>query len=213
MPVDFVHQSLPYIDPEPTPEAIAAAEALITEERALVPDDPHHIHLPPAPTPTPFLTPLLTAELARLSSSTDPSTAKLSALNFTRYEAPEPPAANSPNTTTTSLQTALSQAYTSHAYIASRRAHLALLDTHGRNAWLIGNEQLAGELRQLETELAAAKREVDLVTLNRRAAQDAVAGEMGSLAGAWQRGVGRVLETEAAVEGVRREVVEGLRRG
>ncbi|KAH6630966.1 Pre-mRNA-splicing factor SPF27 [Chaetomium sp. MPI-SDFR-AT-0129] len=212
MPVDFVHQSLPYIDPEPTPEAIAAAEALITEERALVPDDPHHIHLPTAPTPTPFLTPLLTAELARLSSSTDPSTAKLSALNFTRYEAPEPSAPNS-TSSASDLQTALSQAYTSHAYIASRRVHLALLDTHGRNAWLIGNEQLAGELRQLETELAATKREVDLVTLNRRAAQDAVAGEMGSLAGAWQGGVGRVLETEAAVEGVRREVVEGLKRG
>ncbi|KAH6649892.1 Pre-mRNA-splicing factor SPF27 [Chaetomium tenue] len=219
MPVDFVHESLPYVDPDPTPAERAAAEALIAEERTQVPDDPHHLHLPPAPTPTAFLTPLLTAELTRLAT-TDPSTrsqSKLTALDFTRYEAPDPPSPATLNTLPTAharaqfLQTTLSRAYASHSYIASRRTHLALLEAYGKNAWLVGNASLEGEVRAAEQELAIARREVDATTLRRRAAQDAVAGEMAALEEAWRSGVGRVLETEAAVEGLRREGL-GLRR-
>ncbi|KAK3900738.1 Pre-mRNA-splicing factor SPF27 [Staphylotrichum tortipilum] len=201
--ITTIHESLPYIDPEPTPSSRAAAEALIAAERALVPDDPHHALLPPPPQPTPFLTPLLTSELTRLSTSPDPSKSKLSALDLSRYEAPSLP---SPPTAD-SLSTTLAAAYTSHAYVASRRAHLALLDSYGRNAWLVGNEQLAGELKGLEAELAAAQREIDLVTARRKEAQERAGPELAALGEAWKGGVGRVLETEAAVEGVRREVL------
>ncbi|KAK4032487.1 Pre-mRNA-splicing factor SPF27 [Parachaetomium inaequale] len=213
MPITIVHESLPYIDPDPTPTERAAAEALIAAERALVPDDPYHALLPPPASPTPFLTPLLTTELTRLSSAPTPQKSKLSALDFTRYEAPDPPNTSGlpPSKTIPLLQTALTAAYTSHTYISSRRAHLALLDSYGKNAWLVGNHQLEGELKALERELAEARRKVDLVTLNRKEAQDAVAAEMVSLGEAWKSGVGRVLETEAAVEGVRREVL-GVRR-
>ncbi|KAK4248798.1 Pre-mRNA-splicing factor SPF27 [Corynascus novoguineensis] len=209
MPITIVHESLPYIDTDPTPAERAAAEALIAQERALVPDDPHHALLPPPPEPTTFLTPLLTTELSRLASSPDPSKSKLAALDLARYEAPDPPSDDAP---VSELQAALARSYTSHAHVRSRRAHLALLDSYGRNAWLVGNHALEGELRQLERELAEARREVDLTTLRRREAQDAVAGEMASLEAAWRAGVGRVLETEAAVEGVRKEILELRRR-
>ncbi|KAK3301253.1 Pre-mRNA-splicing factor SPF27 [Chaetomium fimeti] len=219
MPITIVHESLPYVDPEPTAAERAAAEALIAHERTLEPDDPHHIHLPPAPTPTAFLTPLLTAELTRIASTNPegtPSKAKLAALDLARYEAPDPPSPTTlsalpPSEARAQLQDLLSRAYASHGYVASRRAHLALLEAYGKNAWLVGNAGLEAEVRAAEAELSAARREVDATTLRRRQAQDAVAGEMASLEEAWKRGVGRVLETEAAVEGLRREGL-GLRR-
>ncbi|KAG7288653.1 hypothetical protein NEMBOFW57_005007 [Staphylotrichum longicolle] len=214
--ITTVHESLPYIDPDPTPTDRAAAEALIAAERALVPDDPHHALLPPPPSETthPFLTPLLAAELDRLAASPDPSKSKLAgALDLSRYEAPDPPANPTPET----LQSTLARAYTAQSYIASRRAHLALLDSYGKNAWLVGNYQLEGELRALERELAEARREIDLVTLRRKEAQGQAGPEMRSLEDAWRSGVGRVLEAEAAAEGLRREGEgwrrRGLRRG
>jgi pre-mRNA-splicing factor SPF27 len=209
------------IDADPTPAERAAAEALISHERSLVPDDPHHALLPPPPpastTPSPFLTPLLTTELARLSSAADPTKSKLAALDLARYEALDPP---SPATLSSLpaaeaaalLQQTLARAYASQGYIAARRAHLALLDSYGKNAWLVGNYQLEGELRALERELAGAKREIDLVTVQRKQAQELAGPEMASLEETWKRGVGRVLETEAAAEGLRREGLEVRRR-
>ncbi|AEO62426.1 uncharacterized protein THITE_2106561 [Thermothielavioides terrestris NRRL 8126] len=228
--ITTVHESLPYIDADPTPAERAAAEALIAEERALVPDDPHHALLPPPPTTTRFLTPLLAAELSRLSTAaaeqattdTDTTTPrkplpKLSALDLTRYEAPTPPsptalAALPRSEAAQQLQAALARAYTSHSYVASRRAHLALLDSYGKNAWLVGNEALEGEVRAVERELAETRRAIDEVTAQRREMQDGAGAELRGLEEAWRRGVGRVLETEAAAERVRREVLELRRR-
>ncbi|KAK4122361.1 hypothetical protein N657DRAFT_531667, partial [Parathielavia appendiculata] len=215
--ITAVHESLPYIDLDPTPSERAIAEALIAQERSLVPDDPHHALLPPPPTATPFLTPLLTAELSRLASSSDPSKAKLAALDFSRYEAPDPPSPTTlstlpPSEATTLLQQTLTRAYTAQTYISSRRAHLALLDTYGKNAWLVGNYYLEGELKALEKELAETRREIDLLTLQRKETQAQAGPEMASLEEAWKRGVGRVLETEAAAEGLRREVLAERRR-
>jgi pre-mRNA-splicing factor SPF27 len=196
-----------------------------------VPDDPHHALLPPSPTTTRFLTPLLVAELSRLSTaaaeqaSTDTDTTtttprplpKLSALDLTRYEAPTPPsptalAALPRSEAAQQLQEALARAYTSHSYVASRRAHLALLDSYGKNAWLVGNEALEGEVRAVERELAETRRAIDEVTAQRREMQDGAGAELRGLEEAWRRGVGRVLETEAAAERVRREVLELRRR-
>lgn len=112
----------------------------------------------------------------------------------------------------TLLQSLLEKAYTDHAYVASRRQHLALLDSYGKNAWLVGNWHLEGELKAIEKELAEAKREIDLVTLQRKQAQDEAGPEILGLEETWKRGVGRVLETEAAVEGLRRQVLEVRRQ-
>ncbi|CCC08938.1 hypothetical protein SMACR_03234 [Sordaria macrospora] len=220
--ITTIHESLPYIDPEPTPADRLAAEALITAERSLVPDDPYHALLPPPYTPSSHLTPLIQSEFERiassLSSNPDAPPPKLNALDLTRYssipEIPSPADLSQMDSSeaTTLLQSLLEKAYTDHTYVASRRAHLALLDTYGKNAWLIGNWQLEGELKAIEKELADAKREIDLVTLQRKQAQDEAGPEILGLEDTWKKGVGRVLETEAAVEGLRRQVLE-VRRG
>jgi len=232
--ITTVHESLPYVDPEPSQAERAAAEALITAERALVPDDPFHALLPqPAAPNKSYLTPLLQAEFDRIAThyaqhqqqetSQDgqqqqiPPPPKLQALDLSRYEAPDPPTPEelskmSPDEAVSHLSSALSQAYVSHAYISARRAHLALLDSYGKNAWLVGNYHLEGELKAIERELAEARRQIDVVTLQRRNAQGEAGPEIQGLEETWRKGVGRVLETEAAAESLRRQVLEARRR-
>ena len=76
----------------------------------------------------------------------------------------------------------------------------------------MGNYHLEAELKRLEAELAEAKKEIDIVNLERRRRQEDVAGEMGLLEERWKKGVGRVLETEVAVEEVKAKVRGELRR-
>lgn len=200
--ITTIHESLPYVDPEPTPAERAAAEALIAAERAAVPDDPQHALLPPLAEPA--FTPLLQAELDRIASNPS-QPPPLKAIDLSRYEAPD----LDPSTASAAeLEAALRQAYVSSTYLTARRQHLALLDSLGKNAWLVGNWQLDAELKALEAEVAASKREIDLVTIARRRLQDENGGEIRSLEETWKRGVGRVLETEVAAENVRREVLE-----
>lgn len=63
----------------------------------------------------------------------------------------------------------------------------------------------------MERELAAARRDIDLVTIQRQRTQNEAGAEITGLEEAWKKGVGRVLETEIAAEGVRREVLEAQR--
>jgi len=97
--------------------------------------------------------------------------------------------------------------------LGGRQITLALLEKYGKNSWLIGNSQLEDILRGLEKELAETKAEIDGVVIERKNAQEAVGGEVKGLEEAWRRGVGRVLETEVAAEGVRREILERRREG
>lgn len=192
------HESLPYIDPKPTPEALAAARALIAEEQSSQPP-------PPAPAaPETKFTPAYSTELDRVASKTP-----LTTLSLSRYEAQETPDAAAP---TSRLLEVLANAHVSDAYLAIRRANLELLERGGRNAWLVGNYQLEDELRQLEKELADAKREMDIVNLERQRRQEDVKGEMQMLEQTWRTGVGRVLETELAVEELREQIRQEMRR-
>ncbi|KAI1500767.1 Pre-mRNA-splicing factor SPF27 [Biscogniauxia marginata] len=208
-----VHESLPYIDPEPTPTERASAQSLIDAELSSSSSSSSSSSPSPSPQSTlpppyePKFTPLLAAELSRIASGRPPPPG--TGIDLSRYEAPSSP--SSPQSPS-SLHALLPQAYASLSYLSSRAAHLSLLSEYGRNAWLVSNWRAEAELAALERELAAARRGVDLVNLDRRRAQDAAAGELASLADAWRRGVGRVLEVEVAAEGVRREVLE-RRRG
>lgn len=118
-----------------------------------------------------------------------------------------------PTATLDETTTALQQAYTSSSHLSTRALNLDLLSTHGKNAWLLHNHQLEGALTALERELAERKTEVDRLAIERRRAQEGVAGEMRGLEEAWKRGVGSVLETEVAAEGLRGEIRERLRQG
>ncbi|XXH03804.1 protein kinase A regulatory subunit [Hypoxylon texense] len=196
-----VHESLPYVDPEPTPAERAAAESLIAREQESAGSPPP----PSAPLAAPpTFSPLLSAELDRVAAKQP-----LSAIDLSRYEA----LSDSPPSDPSALQTSLSRAYAAATYLSGRHAHLQLLDAYGKNAWLVGNWQLEAELRTLERELEEARKEVDLVSIQRRRAQDEVGGELKGLDEAWRRGVGRVLETEVAAEGLRQQVLERQRGG
>ncbi|KAG6018762.1 hypothetical protein E4U41_003605 [Claviceps citrina] len=146
------------------------------------------------------------SELARIASSTP-----LPPLDTKRYEVQELPDAASACPPET-VQSVLSKAYTSHAYLASRIQNLALLDRHGASAWLLSNYHLENELRILEGELADTKRQIDEVNAVRARRQADVKGELESLEQTWRTGVGRVLETEIAIEGLRAEIRDELRR-
>ncbi|KAJ5051560.1 uncharacterized protein L3040_001336 [Drepanopeziza brunnea f. sp. 'multigermtubi'] len=213
-----IHESLPYIDSEPTPSERSAALALILAEAdALTTTTPANPH-PSQPALQPSnLSPLMQAEHARIESQKP-----LAAITTAHYEELDAPSSPSPNSDKnnnnskeieTAWLTALSQSATASAHLTHRLANLHLLELYGRPAWLAGNQQLEAVLRALERELEVRKAEIDACVVERRAAQEGVAGELRGLDEAWRRGVGRVLETEVAAEGLRREVLEKRRGG
>ncbi|KAK5987459.1 hypothetical protein PT974_11586 [Cladobotryum mycophilum] len=106
---------------------------------------------------------------------------------------------------------ALSNASISSEYLSSRTQNLTLLDRHGKNAWLLGNYHLEAELKSLERDLADAKQDIDLVNAARAARQNEVKAEMQNLEQNWRTGVGKVLETELAVEELKVQIREELR--
>jgi pre-mRNA-splicing factor SPF27 len=204
-----IHDSLPYIDVEPTPSQRAAAQSLIDAELLSTSKTEPHPSLPPQPTH--HFSPLIEAELRRIENK-EP----LNAIDRTRYESLSPPSPSpSPNPTATleAWRQTLSQSYTSATYLSTRSTNLALLHEFGKNSWLIGNSQLEDILKGLERELELVKGEIDGVVIERRDAQEGIAGEVRGLQEGWKRGVGRVLETEVAAEGVRREILERRREG
>ncbi|KAH7356554.1 Pre-mRNA-splicing factor SPF27 [Rhexocercosporidium sp. MPI-PUGE-AT-0058] len=193
-----IHESLPYIDNEPSASERAAALALILAEADTSSEDiTTHPSLPALP-PQSF-TPLMTSELARIESKQP-----ITGISTAHYESQEPPT-TSPDSDEKSPETlqkwraALQNAYTSQSHLSTRVTNLHLLEKYGKNAWLEGNRQLEDVLRGLERELESRKGEIDGVVIERKRMQE--------------EGVGRVLETEVAAEGVRREILERRRGG
>lgn len=68
-------------------------------------------------------------------------------------------------------------------------------------------------LKGLEREVAAKKDEIDVVVIGRKNAQEAAEAEIKGLEEGWKKGIGRVLETEVAAEGIRREILDRRRAG
>jgi pre-mRNA-splicing factor SPF27 len=201
-----VHDSLPYIDPDPTSSERAAAQALIDAELETNTDPDtttSHSSLPPLPPSN--LSHLIEQELQRVSSS---PREPLSAIDLSRYEASPLPSSSDAD-----ILTALRRAQTAQTYLRLREGNMELLDRFGRNAWLVGNSQTEEVLAAVEREVEERKREIDGVVVERRSVQEGVRGEVEGLAEGWRRGVGKVLETEVAAEGVRREVLERRRAG
>lgn len=198
-------ETLPYIDAPPSASALSAANALI------------HADLPPGHTQTlhPSLpaaresrfSPLIEQEHARLRTNTprEPGTG----IDLTRYEALDAPTRGD----LPAWQQTLTQTSTSAEYLRSRATNLALLETYGKNAWLVGNSRLEDELRSLERDVEVWKLEGERVEQSRRAMQGNVEGEMVGLEEAWKRGVGRMVEAQAAGERVKGEILERRRQG
>ncbi|ORY68715.1 Pre-mRNA-splicing factor SPF27 [Pseudomassariella vexata] len=206
-----VHESLPYIDREPTPAQRAAAQSLIDADLSSTTSSEPAVPHPSLPAAyTPAFTPLLTQELTRAATG-EP----LKAIDLHRYETLELPSSSSSSSSPSlpELQSLLAKAYTQNTYLRSRYTHLSLLDSFGKNAWLVGNWQTEMELQMLEKELADAKRDIDLVNIGRKRMQEEHGEELKGLEETWKRGVGRVLETEVAAQQLRGEILEKRRSG
>jgi pre-mRNA-splicing factor SPF27 len=209
--LNSIHESLPYIDTEPTPSERAAAQALIAAE--LSQDATTQIHPSLPNLPPQHFSPLIETELLRIEAKQP-----LNTIDRSRYEELVPPTTNPTSdetdpSTLNAWREALSKAYTSHTYLSGRSTNLALLEQFGKNSWLIGNSQLEHVLRGLEKELDGVKTDIDGVVIERKNAQEAVGAEIKGLEEGWKRGVGRVLETEVAAEQLRREILERRREG
>jgi pre-mRNA-splicing factor SPF27 len=88
-----------------------------------------------------------------------------------------------------------------------------LLEKFGKNAWLVGNSQLEDILKEIEAELAETRKQHEEVETLRRSQQESVVGEIKTLEDTWKKGVGRVLETEVAAEGLKQQILEQRRAG
>ncbi|KAI9861546.1 MAG: hypothetical protein M1813_005156 [Trichoglossum hirsutum] len=201
--IDTSHDSLPYIDPAPTPQQRTAITSLITA--CLAPEHlttPHPL-LPALPPST--LSPLLEQEIARHASN-EPLAG---GIDTSRYEALGAPNSANPADHHNTLQ----KAYASSTYLYTRNQNLALLEQFGKNAWLVGNSQLEDILRNMERELVDVSHQIEEVNKLRKSEQEGVRGEMEGLEGAWKKGVGGVVETEIAAEGLRLETLRQRREG
>jgi pre-mRNA-splicing factor SPF27 len=144
---------------------------------------------------------------------------KLSGIDMKRYEDLDAPENTNPATDEEKPELlaqwnkALKQAYTSSEYVDSRLTQLGLLEKFGKNAWLVGNSQLEDILKRIETELADVRKQQDEVESLRRSQQQSVQGEIHTLEETWKKGVGRVLETEVAAEGLKQQILEKRRAG
>ena len=196
--------NLPYIDPAPSEEALATANALVQEE--LSPDAATSIHTSIPELRKPQFSSLVDTEHAFL----DESKPREIGIDLSRYEALDAPPAGSD---VAIWRETLQRAYASAEYLRGRETNLALLETYGKNAWLVGNSQLEGLLKGLEVEIEAARIELEGVERERRDKQASVQGEVESLERGWREGVGKLIEVLAAAEGVKGEILERRRMG
>lgn len=193
--------TLPYIDASPSPEALTSANALIEADLASVDHTTLHSSIPTQQEPQ--FSDVVESEHARLAGGQP----REGGIDLSRYEALDAPARGD----TAAWKETLQQAYASAEYLRGREINLGLLETYGKNAWLIGNNQLEDILRNLEKEVEKLKLEQEAVEQGRRAAQEGVAGEMQSLEEGWRTGVGRMIEAQAAAEGLKQEILERKR--
>lgn len=139
---------------------------------------------------------LLAKELDRIASGQP----REGGIDPARYEEPDEPSANDDAAT---WRRSIRNAYVSSAYLEGRHINLALLEELGKNAWLVGNSQLDGILKDLDQELAFLKEEVDSVNRERKLAQEGSKGEILALEDTWRRSIGRVIEVQLATDQLR----------
>lgn len=195
--------NLPDIDAAPSQDAISSAKALITASLPADHQTALHERIPQQQESK--FSDLIEAEHARIASGAP----KERGIDLSRYEPQDAPATNDPS----QWRSVLQKAYSSSEYLQSRLTNLSLLETYGKNAWLISNDQLEQILRDAEREVVARKQEVETLERERRMRQEASRGEVESLEQSWRVGVGRMLEVEVAAEGLRREILERKRQG
>lgn len=194
---------LPYIDAQPAALILAAAQDLVRVE--LPADHLTTTHPSLSAAYEPCFTPAMAADIERLTNGRS----KSGGIDMSRYESLDAPESADSGVWTSALR----QAYASREYLQAWQTNLSLMEVYGKNAWLIGNNSLEEELRALERDVEAAKVDREALEHERRTEQTGVSEELKSLEDGWRRGVGRLIETQAAGERLRLEALERMRRG
>ncbi|KAF2234332.1 hypothetical protein EV356DRAFT_515228 [Viridothelium virens] len=227
------HDSLPYIDRAPSPPSLTTAQALVDAEIAAHANTdaatpvPLHPSLPTYPPPR-FSNPVQSALQYLDENNLEASQQQHlpPGIDLSRYEDLELPTPDSdPELFSSDGQSkneqVLLEAYgatlqksaTSLEYLHARHLNLNLLQRYGANAYLISNHYLEAMLREVEGELARCREEVEGVEGRRRGVQEGRKGEAEGLEEGWRKGVGRMLEVEAAAEGLKEEILRRRREG
>jgi pre-mRNA-splicing factor SPF27 len=194
--------------------------AIIAQIRAELPSEASttlHPSIPDAYEPK--FGPLIEAELARIEQKREKPVG--TGIDVERYEASalEAPERTSPHSDEhdpellAQWRQTLQRAYGLKTYLDGRLTNLSLLETYGKNAWLIGNSQLEDILRGLERELAEMKRQAEEVEEQRRRKQGGARGEIEGLEESWKRSVRGIVEVELATENLRQEILARRRAG
>jgi len=194
------HDSLPYIDREPTDAEKDRVRALINRE--LPADYLTTPHSSLAPLSETKFSELFSKEIERVAAGQPME----GGIDMARYEAPE----NEDLDTTDpkANRFALRQAYIASTFLSGRTTNLQLLDEFGKNAWLVSNSQAEEILQDLERALARVKAETDELNKARKAAQEAHKGELLGLQDTWKRGVGQILEIQVATDELRQLIYD-----
>jgi pre-mRNA-splicing factor SPF27 len=166
---------------------------------------------------TPNFSPLISAEHDRIAASA-PKPAG-SGIDLSRYEADalEPPNRTFPDSDEQrpefleQWRATLRLAYASSNYLSGRNTNLALLETYGKNAWLVANWHQEALLKSLDAELAEVKTTSELVAEENRRRQETAAAEILMLEETWRKGVRGVVEVQVATEALRSDILDKRR--
>ncbi|KAM5468868.1 hypothetical protein MauCBS54593_004863 [Microsporum audouinii] len=205
--INETHDSLPYIDEDVTPQLRTEISRLIEAE--LPPDYRSTVHPSLVELPQTKFSPLIEQELERKARNEPIS----GGIDLSRYEAPEIPSSSTdpsadPTTVLDDWRQTLRRAYAAHLHLSTRKENLALLEAHGKNAWLIGNSQLEDILRRMEKDLHEVTEATEAVNRERKLKQESVRGELAALDDTWRRGVSGTLDVEIAAEKLRRDILD-----
>lgn len=193
------------IDSAPSQDALASVSKMLAQELRDIDTSAPHAHLPHAYAPR--WSPALVEEHERIASGAQ----RVQGIDMSRYEAVDAPEEGSEDVV--QYRNALQKAYAQSSYLTWREMNLGMLEKYGKNSWLISNSQLEHILKQLEVELAETKKTLVEEEGIRKTQQEAVAGEMLGLEESWKKGIGKIIETELAVEDLRQQILERRRAG
>lgn len=190
-----------------TPQLRTEISRLIEAE--LPPDYRSTVHPSLVELPQTKFSPLIEQELERKARNEPIS----GGIDLSRYEAPEIPSSSTdpsadPTTVLDDWRQTLRRAYAAHLHLSTRKENLALLEAHGKNAWLIGNSQLEDILRRMEKDLHEVTEATEAVNRERKLKQESVRGELAALDDTWRRGVSGTLDVEIAAEKLRRDILD-----
>ncbi|KAK4943461.1 hypothetical protein LTR10_016952 [Elasticomyces elasticus] len=197
------HDSLPYIDTDPTDAEKDRARALINQQ---LPSDyltTAHPSISSSPKVKSSEEVLQKLELAT------PGKRDAGGIDPTRYEAPDEPTGES---TVEEYRQILRKSYVASTFLENRQTNLELLDEFGKNAWLVGNSQVEQVLQDMESELARVKTETDDINKARKTAQEQHKAELLGLEETWKRGLGQILEIQVATQELRRLIYDRQRQ-